>query len=268
MTSATHGHLWLLPDGTGLHARPGELTVDDDTGSLCCHLCGRWYISLGAHVRAHGHTAATYRATVGLCVSEPLVAATLSGTIAARQASAYQRNDQIRAAFASGADELRESTRPRTTPEPQQRVARRRAALTAGRNTIAARRRHDLAARLRGLGHDGLADYLRTAYAEGASLEALAATTGLGRARLRTELDAAGVEIRATGINTAAGRRSRAITAELAAARRLGTTDLHTWLHDRRTAGWPLTRLAAVGHSTHWVRWRLEAMAGSSARSG
>lgn len=52
-----HAHLWVLSDGTGLHAPPGTLTRDDETGRLC----GRWFRSLGSHVRAHGYTADTYR---------------------------------------------------------------------------------------------------------------------------------------------------------------------------------------------------------------
>ncbi|GAA2483558.1 hypothetical protein [Winogradskya humida] len=183
-----HGHLWRLPDGTGLHAPPGELAVEESTGRLCCHLCGRWFTSLGSHVRAHGYTAQSYRAVMG------------------------------------------------------------------------ARRERDLADRLARLGHAALEDYLRSAYAAGASLEALAAATGLGRARLRAALDRAGVALRPTGINSATGRRSRAVAAELRAAQRLGTEDLPGWLRQRRAAGWTLGRLAeAVGHSTHWVRWRLDA---------
>lgn len=39
-----------------------------------------------------------------------------------------------------------------------------------------------------------------------------------------------------------------------------GGGDLAGWLRERHTAGWSLSRLGhAVGHSTHWVRWRLEA---------
>lgn len=265
-TSAGHGHLWRLTDGTGAHARPGELTVDDVTGRLCCHLCGRWYVSLGSHVRVHGHTAATYRAAVGLCLREPLTTKALSASIADRQARAYQRSEQVRDWLAEGramrgrtSNSTPNINTVRPPQEPAQRVTRRRAALQAGRQTIAARREADRADRLARLGYATLDDYLRAAYTAGASLDTLAAATGLGRARLRAELDRSGVTVRPTGINTPAGRRSRAVAAEQAAARRLGTDDLHGWLRERHAAGWPLTRLAAaVGHSTHWVRWRLD----------
>ena len=257
----SHGHLWQLPDGTGLHAPPGDLTVDDATGRLCCHLCGRWFVSLGSHVRAHGYTARSYRVAMGLCAGEPLTAAELSTSIAERQAQAYERNDELRARLADGARQLSRGRQAAPSDEPPQRVVRRRAALRAGRATVAARRERQLADRLAAAGHRTLGGYLRSAYAEGASLEGLAKTTGLGRARLRAELDRAGVRLRPTGINTPAGRRSRADAADRAAAERIGTADLYGWLADRYVAGWPLTRLAAaVGHSTHWIRWRLAAI--------
>lgn len=61
MTEQRHGHLWHLSDGTGLHAPPAALVIDPETRRLCCHLCGLWFRSLGSHVRAHGHTADSYR---------------------------------------------------------------------------------------------------------------------------------------------------------------------------------------------------------------
>ncbi len=70
-----HGHLWSLPDGTGLHAPPGRLVAEEGTGRLCCHLCGEWFVSLGVHVRVHGHTAGTYREAMRLPRATALVAA-------------------------------------------------------------------------------------------------------------------------------------------------------------------------------------------------
>ncbi|MGB8997210.1 MAG: hypothetical protein WCC65_18140, partial [Pseudonocardiaceae bacterium] len=48
--------------------------------------------SLGGHVRRHGHTAESYREAMGLCRSRPLVAGTLSRSIATRQSAAYLRS--------------------------------------------------------------------------------------------------------------------------------------------------------------------------------
>jgi hypothetical protein len=259
-----HRHRWWLPDGTGLHAPPGDLLVDDSTGKLCCHLCGGWYVSLGSHVRVHGYTAGAYRAAMGLCVTEPLTAANLSSAIAARQLAAYQRHEHIRDRLAAALPHVasgelnRRALETLRSSDPPQRAARRRAALSEGRATVAARRAHELAETLAGLGYATLGDYLRTSYADGESLESLARVTGLGRQRLRDALTAAGVAVRPVGRNTVAGKRSRAIAADAAAARRVGTTDLRAWLRDRQADGWSVPRLAAaVGHSHHWVRWRL-----------
>ena len=49
--AGSHAHLWSLPDGTGVHAPYGQLVAEADTGRICCHLCGRWFISLGSHLR-------------------------------------------------------------------------------------------------------------------------------------------------------------------------------------------------------------------------
>jgi hypothetical protein len=260
-----HAHLWHLPDGTGLHAPFGELAVEEGTGRLCCHLCGRWYVSLGAHVRVHGHTADSYRRLMGLCTGQPPVAQELSSTIAVRQTLAYRSDEQVRRRLSEVAPlrvtgELAARARAaRQRPEPPQRVARRQAALDAGRRTMATRRREELADRLADTGYDDLGDYLRAAYADGASLEDLARATGLGRARLRTDLLAAEVPVRASGHNTLHGRRSRARAAEEEVARRVGTEDLLGWLRERRAAGWSLEQLGhRVGHSGHWVRWRLQ----------
>ncbi|MDQ4092643.1 MAG: hypothetical protein M3143_04305, partial [Actinomycetota bacterium] len=72
----------------------------------------------------------------------------------------------------------------------------RRAALEAGRTTRAAQRDRALTRRLRELRFDDLADYLRHAYSAGASLRHLAKVTGLGWARLRREIDVAGITVR------------------------------------------------------------------------
>lgn len=98
----THGHLWVLADGTPLHAPPGQLTRHPDTGELCCHLCGRWFRFLGSHVRAHGHTADSYREAIGLCRTRALSHSQLSAAISTRQAAAYVRDPDVRARFAPG----------------------------------------------------------------------------------------------------------------------------------------------------------------------
>jgi hypothetical protein len=259
-----HSHLWTLPGGPGVHAPPGQV-VRDGTGRVCCHLCGRFFRALGLHVRVHGHTAASYRLAMGLCTSKPLTAYDLSATISRRQATAYRGSPALRDRLRPGQELARSgqlSWRARAslvgdTPPPE-RITRRRTALAAGRATTARRRDERADARLAALGVTSLADHLRRRYAAGAGLETLTRETGLGRTGLRAAMEAAGIPLRRPGQQPLAARRSRARAAEAAAAARVGTDDLPRWLAERHAEGWTLTRLAAaVGHTTHWVRWRL-----------
>jgi hypothetical protein len=263
--SRAHGHLWRLPDGTGLHAPPGVLTRGDE-GRVCCHLCGRWFDALGQHVRAHGHTAASYRSAMGLCSTKPLTSPEFSAAISGRQAAAYSNSPAMRDRLAHGQSMARTgqlawragAARP-VAEVPLERATLRRAALAAGRNTSALRQAEHVAEQLLALGATALDEYLRQAYSAGASLDQLSRDTGLGRVRLRRAMVAAGIPVRPPGHQNAEAKRSRARTAEAVAAARVGSENLTRWLTERRNQGWTLTRLAAaVGHSPHWVRWRLE----------
>lgn len=204
----THGHLWSLPDGTGLHAPHGELVIETGTGRICCHLCGRWFVSLGGHLRTHGHTAESYREVMGLCRTRRLVADALSSSIAVRQRQAYRRSSAARARLAAGQELSRTgqlarlARSARTGPVSPELARIRRAALDAGRATRAAQREQVRTRRLRELGVDSLAAYLRREYAAGASLRSLARATGLGWARLRREIEAAGITMRPGGGRT------------------------------------------------------------------
>jgi hypothetical protein len=267
-TRTDHAHLWSLPDGTGLHAPRGRLTREEGTGRLCCHLCGRWFRSLASHVRRHGYTAEAYREAMGLCRTRPLISSDVSAAISDRQARAYAQDPEVRRRLLPGQELARSgalvaAAHAATRGERRdERQAVLRESLRQGRETVAQRREQALQTRLDALGATSLGDYLRTAYAAGASLEQLGRATGLGWARLREELARAGVVVRSPGDTSPQGRRSRAEHADAAAAARVGTDDLHRWLTERRAAGATLTELAAtVGHSTHWVRWRLAAAA-------
>lgn len=235
-------------DGTFLHAATGQLKRDPETGRVCCHLCGRWFVLLSAHVRVHGHTAASYRRLIGLCTSRALASTELSERISGRQRAQYANDGDLRARLEHGHQIARaaqppSAASPRTASpaphvtatvtatviEPQERVVGRRQQLHAARLTQQQARDQQLANRLLALGETDLAHYLRGAYANGASLQSLARSTGLGRARLREALHDAGVPVRPQGANTAAGHRSRALMADARAAEQLRTPDLHQW---------------------------------------
>lgn len=259
----THAHLWTLADGTGLHAPYGQLVRDPDSGEVCCHLCGRWFRSLGAHLRLHGYTAAEYRDAMGLCRTRPMTSGELSEAIAQRQAAAYQRHPEVRDTLARGRATGRSgasvSARNVVNRKPSaELLAIRRATQRRSRQTRDRQRDRVVQAKLAELGFIDLGVYLRTAYAAGASLIDLRAATGLGTHRLKEAMAAAGVVVRRPGDTTPAGRRSRARTAEREAAARVGTDDITGWMLERHAAGWSLSRLGrAVGHSAPWVRWRV-----------
>lgn len=256
-STAHHGHLWKLADGTGLHAPPEKLVVDPETGQICCHLCGHFFRSLGSHVRAHGHTADTYREDMGLCRGEALTDRTLSAAISGRQRDRFASSEEVQQQLAEGRRRLAGlGERRATTPAAAARQAEARA---TGRATRGQRQQDRIDGVVADAGFADLAAMLRSRYAAGAGLESLAEETGLGRSTLRKSMEAAGVTLRAQGQNTRAGRQARARRAEVAAASRVGTDDLISWLRTRREEGWTLARLGeAVGHSSHWVRWRLD----------
>lgn len=64
------GVVGWLPDGTPCYAPPGALPADGDR--VRCHLCGRWYLCVASHLRAHGWTKAQYVAAFGLELGNPL----------------------------------------------------------------------------------------------------------------------------------------------------------------------------------------------------
>lgn len=58
------GPLGWLADGTPYFAPIGRMVADGDR--VCCHLCGRWFLSVASHLRGHGWTKDGYIAAFGL----------------------------------------------------------------------------------------------------------------------------------------------------------------------------------------------------------
>ena len=262
----SHLHLWQLPDGTGLHAPHGTLTTEDGTGRACCHLCGRWFVHLGAHVRVHGHTAASYRSDMGLPRGLALSAVSLSDQISRRQRERYAHDDDLRSCFLAGQEMARTgelghlaATRRAAEPLADSATAKQIAALALGR----ARRRHEretqLIEHIADCGFSNLSDLLATRYADGATLADLARETGLGRERLRAALDAAGVRPRArcqhgggTSLSRPLGRRRSSASSREQRPRRLAADTSSEWLdvataRRRGRAQRTLGQLAASG---------------------
>ena len=221
----SHAHLWHLPDGIGLHAPIGRLVRHPTTDEVCCHVCGRWFVALGSHVRVHGYSASSYRSTMGLARTAPLTARDLSARISQRQSDRYRTSEDLREAMRMGHTLARDGAlaeRVRNSrPFRAQAVAIRTAALVAGRATMAARRRADRDLLVTSAGAFSLDDFLRT-------------------------------------------RQARVALADAKAAERVGTDDLREWLAARRADGCTLEHLArSTGRSIPWVRSRLPPGTGS-----
>ena len=60
----------VLSDGTPFYAPIGEVLVSG--ARVACHLCGRWFRSVTAHLRAHGWTKERYCQAFGLERGQPL----------------------------------------------------------------------------------------------------------------------------------------------------------------------------------------------------
>ena len=176
-----------------------------------------------SHIRIHGYRAVDYREAVGLSKTRPLAAPGVSKAMSERQRNAYRTSPRIQESFAVGHQLARTGTlaeysvaantrrRPKTDALAQ-------AALRKGRETTLARRSVARQAQLAVIGAATVDDYLRTAYAAGASLDHLSKTTRLGRSQLRKAMNAAGIAIRPTGYNTPESKRSRARRADATAA--------------------------------------------------
>lgn len=153
---------------------------------------------------------------MGLCRTRPLTSPDVSRAISRRQARAYHRNAEVRGRLAEGREmaqsgQLAWRARGAADREPPAEfVALRSDALRRGRETRERSRAHAVQARLTELGCTDLSDYLRTAYAAGASLADLRAATGLGTYRLVALVGSSGAGKSGCGHSTVDNYRSHA----------------------------------------------------------
>ncbi|MEI5522112.1 MucR family transcriptional regulator [Streptomyces brasiliscabiei] len=248
------------------HPDFGRLIRDEDTDTVLCHLCGRAFRSLGAHVRAHGMTAAEYRREFGLMRGRALSARSLAREQSRTRRAEYRASEAARERFASGramarSGELARRRRASDRVRGDSAEARRRRteSLAAGRRTQSRASDARMAAALAAGGFTDVGQALRAVYVERqASIEDTARVLGVGKRRIRELLVEHGVEIRPVGVNSAAGRRSRTRLNDRAAAERVGAGDIGAWLRSRTAEGATLRELAAAtGRSIPWVAARL-----------
>ena len=252
----------VLADGTAHYAPVGVVRTDGDR--VACHLCGRWFRSLPAHLPAHGWDAARYRAAFGLEAGQPLEAAATR----ARRAAAFvprlvfepavregARTGRARARAGELARDAADAARGR--PHPPQRRAKTLAALAAvdparvAAASTARGRAHRAAVAASAaarVGAAGLGEHVLRRRAAGVPLAAVERECGLPKDWLSKHLaavdPAAAAAVRVLAAAVPAAGSGAVDWPKIAAAQ--GFPDVVGYLRDRHAVrGWTVARVAA-----------------------
>jgi hypothetical protein len=142
----------VLDDGTPYYAPIGQITADDSL--VTCHLCGRSYRSVTAHLASHGWTKAHYCTTFGLERSQSLEGAETRKLRSTAFSARLIFEPALRTGSALGRDRARTGDLTRAAadaargrPFPEQRRRRSRQGLTAAAGTQVARANRERADR-------------------------------------------------------------------------------------------------------------------------
>jgi hypothetical protein len=234
----------VLADGTPFFAPVGEVVRDGPL--IVCHLCGRLWRSVTAHLRVHGWTKDAYCAAFGLERGQSLEGAETRKLRAAALASRLVFDAAFREGSAAGrrrartgelARDAAAAARGRPHPEQRRRKARQAlatipAAMVAEANAQRARR-HLAAvaadvARRHGYPSPGAFVLARTD--EGASLAAISRAAGLHKDWLSRHLGAVDPVVAAAVARRQPAREDGRWQPRLA---RLGFPDVPSYLHAR-----------------------------------
>lgn len=235
----------VLADGTPSYAPLGAVVREGEW--VLCHLCGRWFRSVVAHLRTHGWDHLAYRAAFGLERTEPLEG---SGTRALRASAMRQRrahDPAVRAGCEIGQEWVRtgaltkaaaEAARGRAQPEQRRRKTLRTLSGISPQARAAGTRRHAeqrlrLVARhaAEWLGFADLGVLVRGRVAAGASLAAISREAGLHKDWLCRHLST----VEPTVAAEIAGGPHSADVRWAPVLARLGFADLAAYLTDRHT---------------------------------
>lgn len=182
----------LLPDRTAYYAPLGVLVSDGDR--VCCHLCGRWFLSVASHLHWHGWTKPDYLEAFGLEHTNPLQGPTTRKRRAAALVARQVTEPAVLLAQQAAADRARtgELTRSATRAargraHPPERRRKTLAALAcidranqarANRERGAAHVRRVAGEQAAGLGFGSFDAYLVERRREGCSLAAMSRELG------------------------------------------------------------------------------------------
>jgi len=183
----------VLADGTVCYAPVGEVMMDGHL--VICHLCGRSFRSVPAHLTAHGWTKRRYCAAFGLEVSQPLESADTRKLRAAALTARLIFDPAIREGSAAGrararsgelAKDAATAAIGRSFPEQRRRKASR--VRTARPSAVVAKANRDRADRqladiamaaARQRGYTDLGAYVADRRSAGLSLAAISREAGL-----------------------------------------------------------------------------------------
>ncbi len=262
----------VLPDGTVCYAPLGEVIVDGT--HVVCHLCGRRFRSVAAHLASHGWTKERYCAAFGLERSQPLEGPQTRKLRAAALAARLIFDPAIREGSAAGRARARSGELARDAAVaakgrsfPEQRRRRAAQARTASPSTIAAQANRDRADRklaevgaqaARRLGYTDLRSFVADRRQAGASLAEISREAGLHKdwlSRHLRRIDPEGATA-ARGVTT-----DRAQARWLAAIEPLGFQDVVSYLRDRHVdQHHTMNAMAAeLGLSRHTIEAALRA---------
>jgi lambda repressor-like predicted transcriptional regulator len=234
----------VLADGTPAFAPVGEVVV---TGArVVCHLCGRPFRSVTAHLRVHGYTKEAYCAAFGLERGQSLEGPDTRKLRAAALTSRLVFDPAFRAGSAAGRQRARSGDLTRDAaaaatgrrhPEQRRRKARRAlagipAGVVAQANAERARRHvarvaADVARRH---GYPDLGAFVTARTADGASLAAISREAGLHKDWLSRHLP----DIAPAAAAVVPGQRpARADARWRPALDRLGFPDVPSYLRER-----------------------------------
>ena len=238
----------VLPDGTPCYAPVGTVVRDGDR--VLCHLCGRWFRSVVAHLRSHGWDHLTYRETFGLLRGESLEGSTTRGLRAKAMTIRRVHDPAVRAGCELGSELARSGALTRAAAQaargrrqPEQRRRKTLAALAAispGARAAGSRRRADehlratAQAAAQRLGFADIGALVRDRTAAGASMAAISREAGLHKDWLCRHLSTVAPATAADVASTSSRRRDDRWDARwLPVVRSLGFPDVGAYLVDR-----------------------------------
>lgn len=227
------------------HAPMGVVIREGDR--VLCHLCGRWFRSVIAHLPSHGWDHLAYRQAFGLERGQSLEGTATRGRRAAAMRARRTADPRLRVGYEQGQDWLRsgaltkaaaEAARGRKQPAQRRQKTLRTLASISPKARAEGSRRHAVE-RLRRtaqaaaerLGYAEIGDLVRERVAAGASLAAISREAGLHKDWLCRHL--AGVDPDTAGAVTAVASRQRLDAPWLSKIRELGFTDVAGYLRDR-----------------------------------